>query len=295
VLLTGVVVVSSGNFATATSLACKQLGIKCTVVFPNNVYPTQLRTSKKNGAVVEVHNGHFEQAMAHAQEIAMREGALFLTNHNDSQVCAGFGTMALEMLQQNPYLDAIMVPVGAGSLLAATAVVMKHVNPRIQIFGVESANAPLLSQYLQSNRGVAASSVATSCGSILREHLTDVLLIDENERASAIMMVMEAEKTVVQGSGVGAVAAVLSNSKFQKQFTGKTVAAVCTGGNIESSLLARVIDKALVKFGRVARLRVTVEDSPGQLGILTQILSDSRANLQEVRPPWQIFGNYSKL
>jgi threonine dehydratase len=296
----GVVLASSGNFAVAVSLVCKQMGVKCTAVFPTNTYATQLKTTARNGAAVVLEGDTFAAADAHARALAAGEKLVYLNAHNDADTVAGYGTLGLELLTQNPYLDAVVLPVGSGSLLAATAMVLKHVNPRIQVFGVESDVAPTLGPLLNAHggmRGAASASGAAAAASaasmasssapqtpfaILQHNLTDVWQVSESQRASGILTMMEVEKSVVQGSGVGAIAALLSSPALQNRFAGKAVAAVCTGGNIESSLLARVIDKALVKSGRVARLRVIAEDTVHQLGRLTKLLADTRANLKEV-------------
>ncbi len=232
---TGIVLASSGNFSAAATFICKQMGIPCTVVFPLNTYPSQIRTAEKNSATIMLHGmwcgvtagllpsvqqmhstetggvrvgvceilcagDTFEAAHVHAQQVSTKQGSLLLSGHSDPSVCAGFGTMALEMLQQNPYLDAVLVPVGAGTLLAATAVVLKHVNPRIQIYGVETTNAPLLTQFLQTKSSASAASshssssaagsaspdVGMTCQDILRNHLTDVLLVDESEVRTSV-------------------------------------------------------------------------------------------------------------
>ena len=246
----GVVLASSGNFAVAVSLVCKQMGFKCTAVFPTNTYATQLKTTARNGAAVVLEGDTFGAADAHARALAAGEKLVYLNAHNDADTVAGYGTLGLELLTQNPYLDAVVLPVGSGSLLAATAMVLKHVNPRIQVFGVESDVAPTLGPLLNAHGGMRGAASATATASavaaaasassapqtpfaILQHNLTEVWQVSESQRASGILTMMEVEKSVVQGSGVGAIAALLSSPALQKRFAGKAVAAVCTGGNIE--------------------------------------------------------------
>jgi len=277
----GVVCASSGNFAVALSHHAKEMGIECVIVLPTGSYFTQVTTSRANGAKVILHGPDFQECVKKAQQIAENEKRVFLHTHNDKDVCAGYATVAHELIRQNPYLDVVMAPV-SGGLLPAMALVIKTVNPRIKVFGVESLELQDLTRTLAKPAHTPKNLVdapGLTPYEICKEYVDDILLVTENQRASAILRLMELEKTVVQGSGVGAVAAVLSNV-LPEMYKGSQVAAVCTGGNIESSLLVRVIDKGLVQDGRMARVRVTIKEN--QLTEVTCILSGMKANVRDV-------------
>jgi len=216
-------------------------------------------------------------------EISESQGKIFIPVHNDKHICAGHGTVALEIIQQNPYLDAIVVPVGGGSLLSSLALVVKSVNPRIKVYGVESSIFPYLHTALKNAPvTVSGTSGGLTPYEILKKNVDGVLFVNENARAYAILSLLELEKTVVQGSGVAGLAALMSNEPFRAELEGKQVALVLAGGNIESSLLARVIDKGLVKDGRLTRIRITVEDRYGQLDKVIKLISTFRSNIREV-------------
>lgn len=257
-------------------MQCSTAGVSCTVVFPAAVYHTQVKSCQKLNAKTILSGETWEETCKFATKIATDSNAILVEAHGDKDVVAGYGSLALEVLAQNPYLDALILPV-SGSLLATTAMVVGHINPRIQIFGVETENSNSLHEKING-----PDSLRGGVYDILRSHVKEVLFVDEADRSVAMLQTMEAEKMVVQGAGISAVASCLSNKSFAEKFKGASIAAVCTGGNIESSLLGTVIDKALVHFHRVARIKITAFDNVNSVAGISSVLSDFRANILQV-------------
>jgi threonine dehydratase len=208
------------------------------------------------------------------------------------QVVAGQGTVAMELLEQNPYMDAVIVPVGGGGLIAGMALLLKSINPRIKIYGVETKAMPGMYRSLKAGKlesvpkkpsmadGIAIEHVGAIAFDIIRDHVDEIVLVDEDEVAQAVLLMLEKEKTVTEGSGAAGLAALMANKL--PQVAGQNVVCVATGSNIDMSLLQRIIEKGLVMSGRLARIHVTVLDIPGQLARVLNILRDLRANVKDI-------------
>jgi len=197
----------------------------------------------------------------------------------------------MELLEQNPYIDAVIVPVGGGGLAAGMSLLIKHVNPRIKVYGVESVAMPGMYKSFKEHKlqgvpkspsiadGIAVENVGAVPYEYIAKHVDDMLLVEEVDIAAALLLLLEKEKTVVEGSGAAALAALLTEKVNLK---GQNVAILCTGGNIDMSLLGRIIEKGLVKSGRLARIRVTVPDVPGQLARVCQLVTSLQANIKDI-------------
>jgi len=233
----------------------------------------------------------YQDAYDKAVEIQQQQGATFVHPFDDAEVIAGQGTIGLELLQQAPKLDAVVVPVGGGGLISGIAVALKEQNPQIEIIGVEAAAFPSARLSLAQNRVVAAGQMASLADgiavkqvgnmplSLMRRYVDEVVCVEEEEIARAILTLLEIEKTVAEGAGAVALAAILEG---KVKLAGKQVAVIISGGNIDVNKLARIIEHGLVKDGRRIRLRVQVSDQPGSLQRVTAAIAEEMANVLEV-------------
>ena len=271
----GVICSSAGNHAQAVSYHSTRLGIDGVIVMPINAPHTKVKSTREFGARVVQAGESFSEAYEYAVKLAEQEGRTFIHAFNDPEVVAGQGTVAMELLEQNPYMDAVVVPVGGGGLIAGMALLLKAVNPRIQIYGVETKAMPGMHASLRAGKlqsvkkrptmadGIAIEHVGAIAFDIIRDCVDEIVLVDEDEVAQAVLLMLEKEKTVTEGSGAAGLAALMANKL--PQVKDKNVVCVVTGSNIDMSLLGRIIEKGLVMSGRLARVHVTVMDVPGQL------------------------------
>eukprot|EP00455_Lapot_gusevi_P026461 TRINITY_DN27915_c0_g1_i1.p1 TRINITY_DN27915_c0_g1~~TRINITY_DN27915_c0_g1_i1.p1 ORF type:complete len:462 (+),score=154.67 TRINITY_DN27915_c0_g1_i1:81-1466(+) len=287
----GVITNSAGNHAQAVSYHATRLGVDAIVVMPLTTPHVKVAATRRFGAKVVQHGLSFGEAAEKAFEIAKNEGRTFVHAFNDPAIVAGQGTVGLEILEQNPYLDAVVVPIGGGGLIAGMSLAIKKINPRIKLFGVETKAMPGMYRSVLGGKvvpvprnktmadGIAVETIGDVPLDVIKQHVDEIVLVDEDEIASAILTLLEQEKLVVEGSGATPLAAVI-NKKLD--LAGKNVCLVTSGGNIDMTLLSRIIEKGLVKDGRLARVRVTVEDVPGQIAKLTQAIAESRASIRDV-------------
>jgi len=261
------------------------------IVMPEMTPFVKVLATKQFGAKVVLHGVGFAGAYEKALEIAAKEGRVFIHAFNDPLVVAGQGTVGVELLEQNPFLDAVVVPIGGGGLIAGISLLMKSVNPRIKVYGVEAEAMPkMLTSVKQGSivaipkrstmaDGIAVERAGEVTFPIIQRHVDQIVTVDEGEIAAAVLKLLEAEKTLVEGSAATGLAAILAEKLPVK---GQTVAVVLTGGNIDMTLLGHIIEKGLVKDGRIARIRVTIDDVPGQLAKVTTVLWKLRANIREI-------------
>lgn len=288
----GVICSSAGNHAQAVSYHATRLGVDGLIIMPKTTPYNKVQSTRNFGAKVQLEGESFNDAFEAASKIAKETGRVFIHAFNDPLVLAGQGTVAMEMIEQNPYLDAIVVPVGGGGLIAGMALVLKHINPRIKLYGVEAAAMPGMYNSVKSGRlervpkrptmadGIAIEAVGNIPYSVIQNLVDEIVLVDEDEIAEAVLRMLELEKSLVEGSGATALAAVLHRKIALPE--GAQVGVVCTGGNIDMTLLGRIIEKGLVKSGRLVRIRVTIPDVPGQLAKLCNLLGDLRANIRDI-------------
>ena len=286
----GVICSSAGNHAQAVSHHSTRLGIKGLIVMPQTTPFVKVAATKRFGAEVLLHGQSFDEAAAEARRISQEQGLVYVQAFNDPDVVCGQGTVALEMLEQNPFLDAIVVPIGGGGLIAGMALAIKTLNPQIKVYGVEAKSVPGMYRSVLANAvtkvtkqktmadGIAVETVGDIPFDLVKLYVDEIVLVNEGELASSILSLLEVEKTIVEASGAAGLAALRRLPQLKNQQVG----VVTTGGNIDMTLLGRIIEKGLVKNGRLTRIQVTIEDIPGQFGRLTQIFADCRVNVREI-------------
>ncbi|WP_341473988.1 threonine ammonia-lyase [Desulfofundulus thermobenzoicus] len=287
----GVIAASAGNHAQGVAYAASRAGIKSVVVMPEGAPISKVMATRGYGAEVILFGSGYDEAYERAREIREQTGATLVHAFDDPLVAAGQGTVGLELLDELPDLDAVVVPVGGGGLLAGIAVAVKSVHPRVRVIGVQSAGAPAV--YLSYKGGqrqelAAAATIADGISvrrpgefvlEMIHRYVDDVVLVDDEEIARAILMLLERSKIVVEGAGAAGLAALLHG---RLSLTGLKVAVVLSGGNIDVNILSMIIERGLVKSGRRLRLRTVVTDQPGSLQRLLALLAAAGVNVISV-------------
>jgi threonine dehydratase len=240
-------------------------------------------------AEVVLHGDTLDEARAHAQMLAEREGLSFVHPYDDADVIAGQGTIALEMLEAVPDLDCVVVSVGGGGLIAGMATALKALAPRIEVVGVQALRFPGMYNAIKHTdlpvgqssiaEGIAVATPGHLTQRIVRDKVDELMLVDEGDIEQAIVMLLEIEKTLVEGAGAAGLAAVVKNPAH---FRGRKVGLVLCGGNIDPLLLASIIERGMVRAGRLARIRVSARDVPGSLARITATVAEAGANIIEV-------------
>jgi len=286
----GVIAASAGNHAQAVAYHAKRLGIPATIVMPEPTPTMKVTQTAGHGAEVVLYGAMFDDAYAKALGLAEEKGYVFIHPFDDPQIIAGAGTVALEMLEDAPDLDTIVVPIGGGGLMSGVSIASRAIKPDIELIGVEAelypsmkcaidgCNLPLGGDTLAE--GIAVKQPGELTSRILKDHANDVVLVPERELERAVAMLVGIEKTVVEGAGAAGLAAILSQ---RERFRGRKVATILCGGNIDTHLLANVLVRDLVREGRIARLRVAVQDQPGALAAITAKVYEAGANIIEIR------------
>jgi threonine dehydratase len=251
---------------------------------------TKVSATRAYGAEVVLHGTNYDEAFDHAVEQSRRDRLTLIHAFDDDAVIAGQGTLGLEILEQHPDIEVIVAPIGGGGLIGGVACAVKETNPTVQVFGVQPSRIPSMKAAVAEGKPVTLTSAKTIADGIavrragertlplVQKYVDDIVTVEEEEIANAILLLLEREKTLAEGAGAAAIAAVL-NRKLPLQ--SKRVAVLVCGGNIDVTLLARIIERGLVKDGRLVRLRVHLPDYPGALHRLTGILADHRANIVE--------------
>lgn len=285
----GVIAMSAGNHAQGVAYHAQRLGIRARIVMPRFTPGVKVERTRGFGAEVVLHGDSLEEARTHADALADRDGLVFVHPYDDEAIIAGQGTVALEMLREQPDLDTLVVAIGGGGLIAGMAVAARALRPGIRIVGVQTERFPSMFNAVHgTHRPMAASTIAEgiAVGSpgritadIVRKRVDDVLLVDEGDIEQAIVMLLEIEKTLVEGAGAAALAALL---KYPQHFAGRRVGLVLSGGNIDPLLLASIIERGMVRAGRLARIEVSARDVPGNLARITAIVAEAGANIDEV-------------
>ena len=286
----GVIAASAGNHAQGVAYHASRLGIHATIVMPLYTPVVKVSATESWGAEVILHGENFDEALSEARRRALESGASFLHAFNDPTVIAGQGTVGLELLDQIPDLEAVIVPVGGGGLIAGLGCAIKEKRPHVQIIGVEPAALPSMTAAMAVHQPVVvpaaptiADGVAVRCVGdqtlVMAEKYVDKMIsVDDEEIAKAILRLLEKQKTLAEGAGAVGVAALLQR---KTGLTGKRTAVVITGGNIDVTLLAHIIERGLVKDGRLVRLRITLSDHPGGLQRLSTVIANQHANIVE--------------
>jgi threonine dehydratase len=287
----GVLAVSAGNHAQGVAHHAGRLGIPATIVMPRFTPNVKVANTRALGAEVVLEGDDFPSAARHAQRLREDGGLVFVAPYDDPAVIAGQGTVALEMLAAEPELDVLVVPVGGGGLIAGMAVAARDLRPGIEVVGVQSARWP--GTHLMKHTGdtdgveggqtiadgIAVSKPGELTAPIIRDLVDEVRLVDEPGIEAAIAMLIEIEKTVAEGAGAIALAAVRAEPE---RFAGRRVGLVVSGGNIDTRLLANVLQRELIRSRRLSRLSVDLRDVPGELAAVSSILGHAGANIVEV-------------
>lgn len=285
----GVIAMSAGNHAQGVAYHARRLGIAATIVMPEGTPTVKVENTRAHGAEVIVTGATLEDAAAFAQQRAAERGHVFIHPYDDPLIMAGQGTIALEMLRAVPGLDVLVVPIGGGGLISGIAVAATAIKPEIEIVGVEAELYPSMLNRIDGGarpcrgdtlaEGIAVKSPGKLTEEIVRALVSDILLVSEVELENAVTLLIEIEKTVVEGAGAAGLAAMIQHpSRFQ----GKNVGLVLCGGNIDTRLLAGVLTRELAREGRLSELEVDLPDRPGQLARLTAALAEAGANVIEV-------------
>lgn len=286
----GVLAVSAGNHAQGVAYHAQRLGIPATIVMPRFAAPVKVMRTRGFGAEVLLHGDTFDDARAHGLQLAHERGLTLIHPFDDLAVAAGQGTIGLEMLAQQPALDTLVVAIGGGGLIGGVATAARALKPGIEVIGVQTERFPAVwnDRHGQS-REVAQATIADGIGvkspgaltlPMIRAHVNDVLLVGEDDIEQAILMLLEIEKTVVEGAGAVGLAALM---KHRQRFAGRKVGLILCGGNIEPLVLAEIIERGMVKSGRLARLKLDVRDVPGALADVATLLGRLGANIDEVQ------------
>jgi len=288
----GVVAASAGNHAQGVAYHGGLLGIPVTVVMPTFAALIKVTNCRHLGASVVLHGQDVDEARDHAQDIARRDGLAFVHPFDNADVMAGQGTMALEILEQTPDLDAIVVPVGGGGLLAGIGTVVKALRPQMRVVGVEAERARCLEAALAAGHpvpvklaptladGLAVPVIGTLPFAVLQRVLDRLVTVDEASIALAILRLIELEKSVVEGAGATPLAAFLCGKL--DDLKGRRVVLTLCGGNIDLTMLDRVIETGLVADGRLARFSVSISDRPGGLARLAELIAATGASIKEI-------------
>lgn len=285
----GVIAASAGNHAQGVAYHARRLGIPATIVMAETTPFNKVEHTRDHGARVILEGMIFDEAKDYALKLGEKEGLVFIHPFDDADIIAGQGTIALEMLADNPDLDTLVVPIGGGGLISGIATAAKALKPDIKVIGVEAAMYPCMHAALRGKspkmggatiaEGIAVKEVGVITRRICEQLLDDVLLVEEEHLERAITLYTEVEKTIAEGAGAAGLAALLAHPS---RFYGRKVGLVLCGGNIDTRLLASVLTRALVRENRLARIRIVGDDRPGLLALVSKIIGDNGANIMEV-------------
>ncbi len=288
----GLVAASAGNHAQAVAYHAGRLGVAATIVMPEGTPLLKVANTRSHGARVVLQGSNYDESYAEARRLEHVEGLTFVHPFDDPDVIAGQGTIALELLEQVPDLEAVLVPVGGGGLVSGIAAALKTAAPRTKVIGVETEVLPCMLASIEEGRLVTVDAASTLADGIavkrageltfehVRRYVDEIVTVSEEEIASAILYLLEKEKTVVEGAGAVGVAALLNHKVAGLE--GRRVVSVVSGGNIDVNVVARVIERGLVRDGRLVRINVALQDRPGQLAKVSAVVATHRANVIEV-------------
>jgi threonine dehydratase len=286
----GVVAMSAGNHAQGVAHHAQRLGLRAVIVMPQFTPGVKIDNTRRLGAEVILHGDTLDEARGHALEIAKEQSLTLVHPYDDEQIVAGQGTVALEMLRDVPDLDTLIVAIGGGGLMGGMALAAKTLRPQIELIGVQTERFPSMYNVIKGMElpqglstiaeGIAVPTPGVIARELIAQHVKDIVLVDESEIEQAIVMLLEIEKTLVEGAGAAGLAALI---KHKERFVGKKLGLVLCGGNLDPLLLASIIERGMVKSGRLARIRVGARDVPGSLAKITAAIAQAGANVNEVQ------------
>jgi threonine dehydratase len=285
----GVIAASAGNHAQGVAHHAQRLGLRAVIVMPLATPMVKVERTRGFGAEVVLHGETFDQARDHALALAEAQGLTFVHPFDDELVIAGQGTMAIEMLRAQPDIDTLVIAVGGGGLISGIATAVRHLKPGVQIIGVQTSRFPAMVNAIHGTahpqgastiaEGIAVGQPGQITRGLVRRHVDDLVLVDEGDIEQAVLMLLEIEKTVVEGAGAAGLAALLNEPA---RYAGRRVGLVLCGGNIDPLLLSAIIERGMVRAGRLARIRVNARDTPGVLARITAVVAEVGANIDEV-------------
>ena len=286
----GVIAMSAGNHAQGVAYHARRLGIPATIVMPVGTPMVKIENTRGHGADVKVEGPTLEDAAAFARRYGEEKGLVFVHPYDDPLVIAGQGTIALEMLRNVPDLDTLVIPIGGGGLISGMAIAARHVKPSIRVVGVQAELYPSMYNAVKGTQlpmrgdtlaeGIAVKAPGRITSEIVRALVNDIVLADEATLEHAVSLLINIEKTVVEGAGAAGLAAVIAN---RAMFAGRKVGLVLCGGNIDTRLLASVLTRELAREGRLSQLAIDLVDRPGQLAKVANVLGEAGANIVEVQ------------
>lgn len=287
----GVIAASAGNHALGLAYHGQLLGVRVTVVMPKWAPLVKITNCRSFGAEVVMFGETYDQARRHALELAQKSHLIYVPGFDDPHIVAGTGTLGLEILEDVPDVDAVIVPVGGGGLIAGVGLAIKALRPQTQIIGVEPLHAPCMTESLKQGQvvrvetqptladGLAVAEPGRLCFEIAQKVVDNIVLVDEAQIALSVLRLLEMEKTVVEGAGAVPLAAAMNESLDLK---GKKIVLLLCGGNIDVTMVSRVIERGMATDGRLCRLTARVSDRPGSLAHLTKVLAGTGASVKEV-------------
>ena len=286
----GVIAASAGNHAQGVAYHAKRLGIPATIVMPRYTPFVKVEQTRGHGAQVILEGDNFDGAKDFALKAAVERALTLVHPYNDEKIIAGQGTCGLEMMRGRPDLDALIVAIGGGGLIAGISTAAKSIKPSIDVYGVEVKRFPAMYHAMKGTtpefaastiaEGIAVKEPGTLTLPIIRKNVKEVILVDEGDIEEAIVMLLEIEKTVVEGAGAAPLAALLRN---REKFEGKRVALVLGGGNIDPLMMGEIIQRGMVRTGRLSRIMVEIRDVPGSLAKVAACVAEQNGNIEEVR------------
>ena len=285
----GVIAASAGNHAQALAYHGARLGIPVTIVMPEQTPVVKVMQTEGHGATVVLHGEMFDEAYAHALRLEAERGLTFVHPFNDPQVIAGQGTVALELLADAPEIDTLVVPIGGGGLMSGVGIAAKALRPDIELIGVQAELYPSMYCRITGSEmpssgdtiaeGIAVKAPGEMTSEIISEVVDEILLVPERDMETAVSLLLQIEKTVAEGAGAAGLAALLTHPGRLK---GRTIGLILTGGNIDTRLLANILLRDLARSGRLARLRIQLQDRPGALFGVVKLFDKHQINIIEV-------------
>lgn len=287
----GVIACSAGNHAQGVALAAARNGIKSIICLPDGAPISKVEATRAYGAQIELVNGVYDDAYNYALKLKDEMGMTFIHPFDDEAVIAGQGTIALEILEENPDVEAIVVPIGGGGLISGVAYTIKALKPEVKVYGVQAAGAPSMERSVDEGKiltldsvktiadGIAVKQPGVNTFELCSKYVDEIVTVTDDETATAILTLMENQKLVAEGAGAVSVAAVMFDKVPVK---GKNTVCIVSGGNIDVTILSRVIDRGLLKSGRLCKLAIELTDKPGQLRDLSATIASYGANVVSV-------------
>lgn len=288
----GVIAASAGNHAQGVAYAARQLGIAATIVMPETTPLAKIRGTEELGAAIVLYGSRYGEAYEKARELQQQQGYSFIHAFDDSEVIAGQGTLGLEILEQVPDLDILVVPIGGGGLIAGIAIAIKAIRPEVRIVGVEAERIPSMKTSIAAGQittchpantiadGISIATVGQYTFPLVNQYIDEIVTVSEEHIASAIMMLLEREKTLAEGAGAVGFAA-LSHGGIA-DIKDKKMVVVLSGGNIDMTLLTVILERGMESDGRLARLKVVIPDKPGNITKLAALVAEQQANILEI-------------